>query len=283
MGDDRIGPEVRLIAWVLIVTVGAAGVVLSFFPDQTAQLFAWTIRPRMTALFMGAGYGSGVYFFAMTLTATRWHRVTLGFQSLTVFAWYMLLATVFHWERFNHGSPVFEAWVILYVLTPIALPAVWFLYREADPGEAEFDGDLMPCPARLALVLVGLAVAFLSVATFVAPAAIASTWPWQLTPLTARVVSAFQALTGSTLILMARDGRWSAARTLSTALILALGLNLAALPRAWGNFDPSNSLRFLYVGGLGFGLVALLFLYGTMELRRRSESAHEHGPHAALP
>jgi hypothetical protein len=39
----------------------------------------------MSALLMGAGYASGVYFFILVVRAPRWHWVAQTFLPLTLF------------------------------------------------------------------------------------------------------------------------------------------------------------------------------------------------------
>src|SRR5262245_52819489 len=78
-GDDRILPLTRVVAAVVIGILGLAWITLFLFPSETDHRFAWTIDSRMTAMLMGAGYGSAIYFFVRVLTERRWHRVTLGF------------------------------------------------------------------------------------------------------------------------------------------------------------------------------------------------------------
>ena len=88
--DDRILPFTRVVAAVVIVILVFAWIVLYLLPAETDHRFAWTIQPTMTAMVMGAGYGSAIYFFVRLLTERRWHRVTLGFFPITVFTWMML-------------------------------------------------------------------------------------------------------------------------------------------------------------------------------------------------
>src|SRR5437870_11256799 len=66
--DDRIRGETRIVGVLVVKVLASAFLVLYLFADRTDELFAWTIRPRATPLLMGAGYASGVYFFARTAT-----------------------------------------------------------------------------------------------------------------------------------------------------------------------------------------------------------------------
>ena len=125
MRDDRILPFTRVVAAAVIVVLVFAFIVLFLLPGQTDRRFAWTIHPSMTAMLMGAGYGSAIYFFVRVLTERQWHRVGLGFLPITVFTWMMLGTTFLHWGRFRHGSFPFDLWFWIYLVTPVLVPAVW--------------------------------------------------------------------------------------------------------------------------------------------------------------
>ena len=56
MRDDRVLRATRITAAVLVPVLVTAAVILYLFPDDTERLFAWPMRPRPTALVMGAGY-----------------------------------------------------------------------------------------------------------------------------------------------------------------------------------------------------------------------------------
>ena len=75
---DRILPFTRVVAAIVMVILVFAWFVLYLLPAETDNRFAWTIQPTMTAMVMGAGYGSAIYFFVRLLTERRWHRVTPG-------------------------------------------------------------------------------------------------------------------------------------------------------------------------------------------------------------
>ena len=58
----------------------------------------------------------------------------------------MLIATLIHWDRFNHGDApalaaiAFYGWVIVYIVSPFAVVALWWptaaLIRRAAAGRA---------------------------------------------------------------------------------------------------------------------------------------------------
>ncbi len=268
-GGDRVLPVTRLVAGLVVVILIIASALLLLWPDNTEQMFAWTIRPRMTPLVMGAGYLGGAYFFARVVTAQKWHWVALGFLGVTAFAAMLAIATLLHWDRFNHGHVTFWAWVTVYAITPFLVPALWYMNRPADPGTPDAQDVVLSRTIRLGLTVVGIVTLLVSLALFLFPDPMRVSWPWMLTPLTTRVMGAFFVLPGVTAWLLARDGRWSAGRIMVQSAAISLALMLLGVARAWDNFDPANPLTWLYVGGLVGLLLGMVVLYVGVERRAR--------------
>jgi peptidoglycan/LPS O-acetylase OafA/YrhL len=111
VGSDRILPETRWISAIIVPFLVSAFIILYLLPDHTQALFAWGIQPRMSAMMLGAAYIGGAYFFVRVAANARWHWVHIGFLPVTTFATLMGIATILHWNRFNHGSLSFYAWV----------------------------------------------------------------------------------------------------------------------------------------------------------------------------
>jgi len=83
--DDRILPVTRWVGWIIAPVLAAAFLVLYGLPGRTTELLAWTIRPDMTPILMGAGYGAGVYFFCRVATGDEWHRVAPVLPGIAAF------------------------------------------------------------------------------------------------------------------------------------------------------------------------------------------------------
>lgn len=265
--DDRILPVTRAVAAAVIVILLVAWVVLFLLPGQTDHRFAWTIQPTMTAMLMGAGYGSALYFFVRVLTEHRWHRVGLGFLPTTLFTWMMLGATFLHWDRFRHGSLPFALWLWIYLLTPVLVPGLWLLNRRHDPRVPELGDASFPTWIRMAMVAAGASMLAIAGWMYVVPASAVAVWPWLLTPLTARAVAAFVALPGVAWLVIVWDGRWSAARTMLATVAIGLALLLVGVVRAWDQFDHTNVLSYVYVAGLAGTLTAIAALAVSMRSR----------------
>lgn len=268
--DDRILPSTRVFAAVVTVILVTAWVVLYLRPEQTDRRFAWTVEPTMTAMPMGAGYGSAALFWTRVAAGGRWHAVGLGFLPTTLFTWMLLAATLLHSDKIHHGTGAFRLWLWIYLVTPVAVPAVWAWNRRHDPGVPDTSDPPFPKPVVAALIASGVVMFVIAAWLFLFPSSAIAVWPWTLTPLTARTVAAFVALPGVAWLAIAADRRWSATKAVVETLALGLVLLLIAVARAWEQFDTGRPLTSAYVGGLGGTLAALAVWFGWME-RRSSE------------
>lgn len=271
--EDRILPTTRWVAALVIPFLVVAFVILYLLPRQTGQLFAWGIKPPMSAMMLGAAYIGGVYYFTGVLRGRRWHRVKVGVPPVIAFAATLGLATVLHWDKFSHGHVSFWAWAGLYFTTPFIVFAVWLRNRGQDSGAPEPDDLIIPAAARVAAGAVG-AITLLTAATlFALPALMIGWWPWALSPLTARVMGAMFALPGLVGLGIAADRRWSAARLILEAQSLSIVFILIAAARDWADFDQANPLSWGFVIFLAAILLGNAAVYMAVEARRRAPRA----------
>lgn len=284
--DGRILPATRWASLVVFAILVPALVILWGLPDRTADAWAWTIKPELTPIFLGAGYGAGAYFFLRTFLARRFHPSAAGIFGAAFFATLMLIATIIHWDRFNHGDAplvgalVFYGWVGVYIVSPFVVLALWWLNRRTDSGRPAPGEAIVPAWVRR-LALAFACGAFAAAAVFfLAPAEAIDIWPWTLTPLTSRVLGSFTAQVGVGALLLSLDPRWSAWRLCVQTYWVATALLLVGAIRAWDDFDTGNVTTYLYVGGLLAGDVALLLLYRSME---RQEGAARSRPPQPRP
>lgn len=265
--DDRVLPVTRLVGLIIAPILAIAFVILFGFPGRTEQLFAWTIQPEMTPLVMGAGYGTGVYFFYRVVTTAEWHRVAPVFPGIAVFTWFMAAATVLHWENFNHSHVTFAAWAFLYAVAPVLIPALWMLNRRTDPMERPGDTTAMPRWLRVGAAASGLLIVATAVVLFVVPDVLIEHWPWAVSPLTSRILLGWFVLFGVANIAVGVDTRWSAARILAHSQFIGFGLVLVGVVRSWEDFDTTNPFTWPFVIGTVGYLLALSAVYLVMERR----------------
>jgi hypothetical protein len=270
--DDRVLRATRVLSVFIAPFLALGFGILYLFPDHTRELFASTIRPRMTAMMLGAAYLGGIYFFVRAAASKRWHEVEAGFIPVTGFAALLGIATILHWNKFNHDHAAFVTWAALYFTTPFLVVAAWLRNRRTEASPAHLTDTTVPGPVRLLLAALGALVLAVGLLLFLAPGVAIGAWPWALTPLTARVVGSLFFLGGLAQLSVARDRRWSAARiTLESQLLSLAGIELAAA-LSWEGFIPANPLRWLFVAGLLAQLAGLALLWVAMQARGASAS-----------
>ena len=187
MKNDVILPLTRAIAGVVVLFLVTAFGILFFLPDQTGTLFAWSIKPHMSSMFFGSAYLGGAWILAQAAFGKNWHRVQAVFPAVTVFTIAMLIATLLHWERFSLGTIPFIAWLILYIVSPFLIPALWMYNRRTDTYQPETSDVVVSITARLVTRFIGTLVLLCVTIGFFYPTLFINIWPWTLTPLTARV------------------------------------------------------------------------------------------------
>lgn len=266
--DDRIFPVTRAIAAVVVPFLAGAFVILYFMANRTGTIFAWEIKPNMTAAFMGGGYLAGVYIFGSTLLGSQWHRTAAAFPAISLFTVAMMAATLLHFDRFDMSRAAAVVWVVLYAITPFLVPWMWWNNQRTDPGLRGASDPPVPSVARAVMLTTAIVLAPIVVVSFVYPPFLARIWTWNLTPLTARVIAGWLGLMAVASFLLSRDERWSAWKTGVEAITIWFTLLFIAALVNRGDF-PTGAALALTLGGLGITLAALVSLYLSM-LRHRS-------------
>ncbi len=270
---DRISVDTRIVGGLVIMVLVLAVTVLYFLPDTTNPNFAWTIMPRTSAMLIGAGYAAGAYFFVRVVIEKRWHRVQAGFLPITAFTICMLAATLLHWNRFHQGTIQFYLWTGIYIVTPFLVPLLWWRNRAGASQEIE-NGDLrFSSRTRWLLGIVAVTGVVIAGLVFALPSFLILVAPWKLTELTARVFTGWSILALLTVLTIALDGRWSAARVLVESAMVALALALLAMPRMWADLDPSKLLTPVYVAGVALALIVLVGLHLWLDRLSRTRAS----------
>src|SRR5438270_13060865 len=97
---DKVFLSTRVLAAVIVPFLVLAFMVLVPWPTDTTRLFAWGIRPSMSAMVLGSVYLGGAYFFLRVVRASQWHTVAGGFLPVGMFATLMGVTTILHWHQF---------------------------------------------------------------------------------------------------------------------------------------------------------------------------------------
>jgi hypothetical protein len=269
--DDAILPATRALSAFIVPFLVVAWVVLYLFPRDTGRLFAWTIKPPMTPMTLGAVYIGGAYFFVQAFRAKEWHTIKAGFVAVGSFASLMGVATIIHWEKFNHSHVAFWLWSGLYFTTPFLVWGTWAANRRRAtvPGP---DDLLLPPVARMVMAATGGVAVIAGLYLFLLPERAIDVWPWTITPLTSRVLGAVFML-GVAGLGVLTDARWTAARLMLQVQVFMLTLILVAAARAHADFDASNAMTWLLLGGFLAATVSAAALTVMMERAGRSTTA----------
>ncbi|WP_240684966.1 hypothetical protein [Arthrobacter nitrophenolicus] len=197
-------PVIAPMRWLLYIAaflVFLAGLVLFVFPLRTAEWFAWTVNPPMTAVFLGAAYWSAAGLEVAGARATSWESARLAVWPVFVFTTLTLGVTLIHLDRF-HLSPgagllaqvATWAWLAIYAIVPVAMLVIsWVQIQSRRPAPASMAAarPVLPPALRLLLVVIAGVLVLYGVALLAVPAAASTWWPWTLSELTARAVGAW--------------------------------------------------------------------------------------------
>ena len=260
---DRVLTLTRAVAILVIPFLLVAFGLLYVRSELAADLFAWAIRPRITAMLLGSAYLGGVVFFSLLLASRQWHRAALGVPAVATFATLLLVTTFLHLDLFTFDRVAGWVWTLIYIVAPPLVILAWVLNRRLDPGRQPGDA-VVPAPVVRLLLLVGVGAMAFAVALYLVPSLFIDLWPWKLTPLSARVQAPMLCLPGVLAIGIALDRRRTALRVPLVAQAVALVAMLAAIAmRAEDLTGPpiSVALAWLLLAGSLAGTAALLVAF----------------------
>jgi hypothetical protein len=235
-----------------------AFVLLYLFPGDTDRLWSWPIAPTMTPMVLASAYLGGSWFFLRVQRERRWHAIKVGFPAVALFATLLAVATVVHWDKFNHHKVAFWIWAALYFVAPVLVVGAWVLNQRYAAEPRPEEPRLGPV-SRAATGLAGVVALVIGTAMFVSPGTWIDHWPWLLTPLTCRVVAAVFCL-GSAGIGVWLDPRWSTLGLMLEVAIIMLGLMLVAIVRAHAQFATDHVLTWPLLVGISFEWAGSVYL-----------------------
>ena len=274
------GTGMRRLFVLSCMLVGIMGLPLFVWPTETERNFAWTIRPAVTAAFMGAAYWGSFFVVLLALREKIWAHARIGLPFAVAFAWIVLGATVAHIDRFHFGAEFSPAarfmtwtWLAVYVAVPVLqLALIVDLHRR--PGSGPPIEAPLPGWYRLATGALGGALILLGLAIVVAPVATGdAVWPWKLTPLTGRMTGAWLVAWGVVTAQVAFEGDGRRARPGCAGLIALALLQIVVLARFGSELSWHDARTW------AFALVAIALLavgaFGSTRERRTGSGAPE--------
>ncbi|SDW34459.1 hypothetical protein SAMN05421504_101323 [Amycolatopsis xylanica] len=240
---DRVLPATRVLALVIVPFLLAAFVICYLMPSRTLELFAWGIKPPLTAMLLASVYLGGAFFFVRVAMAKRWSEIALGFPPVALFASLLGVTTVVHWDRFTHGHISFIAWATLYFTAPVFVVLIATLNSRASRAPASAGEPRLHPVFRIVLGATGATELLVATGLFVLPSQVGGFWPWAVTPLTARTLAAVYAL-GVANVLIAVDARASRVRLqLEVQVVMLVLIGIAVLVRR-GDFTAGPAAAY---------------------------------------
>jgi hypothetical protein len=268
----RVLPLTRAMLLVFALLTAMAVVALFVLAPDTDRVFAWTIDPSLTAAFLGAGYAAGFLLVVLSLRDPVWANSRVPVVTIFAFVVLTLAATLLHIDRFHFqeefaGLPFVARaaawfWLGVYVVVPV-LMLVALVMQERARGRDPDRRYPVPALLRGALVVESAVLLIVGIALYSTPTTATGLWPWTLTPLTARVVSAWLVAFGLATALAAFSGDLRRLRTAAVAYTVFGVLVLGAVIRFAGAMDwddpptitfASVTVAVVLTGGAGWWL-----------------------------
>ena len=184
-----------------LIVVGLPAVVA---PGRTEDYFTRTIDVPLTAAFLGVCYWTAALFTLLSARERVWARVRPVMPGILVAGTLILVATLVYYEKFAMDTARGWLWLILYAGLPPGVLILLAIQRR-QPG---IDPPVAFPLERWAVAAFALAAAVLppfGAALYAFPGSLADWWPWALTDLTARMVGAWLAAIGVTLVAVPRE------------------------------------------------------------------------------
>jgi hypothetical protein len=205
-GIRPVIPAVRTTYLVVSALTLAGGFFAFVLAGETEDWFAWTITPDLSAAFIGAGFWGTTVAAFLASRERYWDRTWIVLPPVTALMLLSLAATFMHHERFDFESSFGWAWLAAYV----AFPSVVLVLLSEQRRTAGGASPRQPFPVWMTAVLAGFAtvVVAASIALFLQPEDTAELWPWDLTPLTGRIVGAWLAGIGLAAAAAALEACW---------------------------------------------------------------------------
>lgn len=241
-----VAPVVSLGLAVLTAALIVVGLPVALAPGSTDRLFSWTMDVPLTAAFLGACYWTAALFTFLAARERVWARTRAVMPGILVAGALILAATLIHLDKFAMETARGWGWLILYAGLPPGVLLLLALQRR-QPGT---DAPVQRPIERWATVALGLGTAallFMGAALYAFPADTAGWWPWPLTELTARMVGAWLAALGATLVAVRLEGDWTRVTSAMVYLAAVAAAHLATLARYPGTVEWDTAAAWLYV------------------------------------
>jgi hypothetical protein len=235
-------PWVKFVELFLVANALAAVGSLVLAPGSE-EWFTWTVAPDAGARLLAVMYANAVVLGVVALRQPDWAHARAIFVLITVFALAATAMTFFHLDPFlahpwHHLAYWLGGYAVLVATAPVVLVRQERRHGGRLPVQVPLNG-LQRGAGTAAAAAMGAA----SVALLVSPPRVSEVWPWEIAPLTGRLLGVWLGAFALAYAWALWDGDWLRARPLYLAAPIT-GLLLALVPLGHaGDVRPDAALE----------------------------------------
>ncbi len=267
-----IHPWMRAILYLASALVLISGFQLFVLSDFTAQYFAWTVKPSLTAATLGAAYLASCVLEFSAARKRIWAHARIAIPAVMIFTSLTLVVTILHLDRFHiTDSDLMSrnaawAWLIIYVGIPPLLGGIWLLQARI-AGTIPARGKPLHRAFAACLALAVIVLIPIGLGMLIAPQSVIPVWPWVLTPLTARAIGAWAFALGFAMAHALWENDWERVQAATWSIATFGLLELLALARYPGDMKWELPQAWFY--SLFMALIAIAGVISIINARRK--------------
>ena len=263
-------PWVKFVEAFLVANALAAVLSLLLAPGSE-DWFTWTIAPDASARLLAVMYANALVLGVLALRQPDWAHARVLFVLITVFALAATAMTFFQLDPFlAHPWYHLAYWLGGYAVLVATAPVVLVWQERRNGGRLPVTLPMTRLQ-RAGGAAAGTAMGAAALALLVSPAGFSDVWPWEVAPLTGRLLGVWLGAFAVAYAWALRDGDWARARPLYLAAPVTAALLALVPPLHQGDLraDAGAELAVYYA------LVLLVAAPATGLLARpRTRSAH---------
>lgn len=237
-----------------------AGVQLFILAEQTETYFAWTFAAPFSAAFMGAGYWAAMLHAYSGSRASSWATVRTSLPAALTATTLLTITTFMHLDKFHFDSPLFITrfvtwvWIVVYVTVPFILFAAWVIQSRL-PGSDVKGRHPLRAWMRGGFILLAAFALLSGLALFIAPTAMSTLWPWEVTPLAGRAISSWLTAFGLACASLALENDIKHGAGTASSLFAFCVLQMIVIARYSSAIDWGKPLSSAYILFLVLGML----------------------------
>ena len=239
---DSVTRTARVYIVLVIVAIAPFGLLLDLYPSGAPGYWAWTVSEPRTAMLIGSIYFVSTIYYVILFRQRDWLRIEMSLRSLFIFAGWLLVAAMFHWDTFFPYRATTLAWLVASYLPLFFVPILFRLQAERSGVDDDAGGVRIARGWQVWLRARGVVYLIGALALFAMAPVVASSWPWPLEPVNARMLSGQVALFGGFQGFAMREGSWRRMQLFMLITGMMGVAHLVALTLPLGGYDWAKPL-----------------------------------------